>query len=116
FGPGIFRKTGGRLPWSARFALAPILLGHCLSLVYYRRQCRPWDQAAPGVLIGRILTDAEAAEAVKQGVTAVLDLTAEFSEATPFFARRYHNLPLLDLTAPTPDQLREAVAFIGKEA
>ena len=39
-GPGIFRKTDGRLPWSTRFVLAPILIGHYLSLAYYRRQCR----------------------------------------------------------------------------
>ncbi len=63
--------------------LAPVLLGQQLSLLYYRRQCRPWDEAAPGVLIGRQLTDAEAAEAIRTGVTAVLDLTGEFSEAAP---------------------------------
>ena len=115
-GPGIFRKTDGRLPWSTRFVLAPILIGQYLSLVYYRRQCRAWDEVVPAVLIGRTLTEAEAAEAVKQGVTAVLDLTAEFSEAAPFRATRYRNLPILDLTAPTQDQLHEAVAFIAEEA
>lgn len=115
-GPGIFRKTNGCLPWSTRFVLAPILIGQYLSLVYYRRQCRVWDEVAPAVLIGRTLSNAEAAEAVKQGVTAVLDLTAEFSEATPFRDTTYLNLPILDLTAPTQDQLREAVAFITEEA
>ncbi len=64
--------------------LAPVLIGQYLSLVYYRRQCRAWDEVVPAVLIGRTLTEAEAAEAVKQGVTAVLDLTAEFSEAAAF--------------------------------
>lgn len=49
-------------------------------------------------------------------MTAVLDLTAEFSEATPFLGRVYRNIPILDLTAPSPDQLREAVAFIRDEA
>jgi hypothetical protein len=39
-GPGIFRKTDGRLPLSTRFVLAPVLLGQYLSLAYYRRQCR----------------------------------------------------------------------------
>ena len=50
------------------------------SLVYYRPQCRAWAEVVPGILIGRTLTEAEAAEVVKQGVMAVLDLTAEFSE------------------------------------
>ena len=116
FGPGIFRKADGRLPWSTRFVLAPILTGQYLSLVYYRGQCRAWDEVVPAVLIGRTLTEAEAAEAVKQGVTAVLDLTAEFSEAAAFRDTRYRNLPILDLTAPTQDQLHEAAAFIAEES
>jgi predicted protein tyrosine phosphatase len=116
FGPGIFRKTDGRLPLSTRFVLAPVLLGQYLSLVYYRRQCRAWDEVTPGLRIGRILTEAEAERAVKQGVTAVLDLTAEFSEPAALRATKYHNLPILDLTAPTQEQLREAVAFIAEEA
>jgi protein-tyrosine phosphatase/membrane-associated phospholipid phosphatase len=116
FGPGIFRKAGGRLPWSTRFVLAPILTGQYLSLVYYRRQCRAWDEVVPAILIGRTLTEAEAAEAKKQGVTAVLDLTAEFSEVAAFRATRYRNLPILDLTAPTQDQLHQAAAFIAEES
>jgi protein-tyrosine phosphatase/membrane-associated phospholipid phosphatase len=115
-GPGIFRKNDGRLPLSTRFVLAPALIGQYLSLVYYRRQCRAWDEVTRGVLIGCTLTDAEAAAAVKQGVTAVLDLTAEFSEAAPFRGAKYRNLPILDLTGPTQDQLHEAATFIAEEA
>jgi protein-tyrosine phosphatase len=47
-------------------------------------------------------------------VTAVLDLTSEFSEAKPFLATRYLNIPILDLTAPAQDQLRQMVDFIEK--
>jgi predicted protein tyrosine phosphatase len=114
-GPGIFRKTNGRLPLSTRLVLAPILVGQYLSLMYYRRRCRAWDRIAPGVILGRILSEAEAAEAIRQGVTAVLDLTAEFSEAAPFLATTYRSLPILDLTAPTQEQLWEASAFIAAE-
>jgi protein-tyrosine phosphatase len=115
-GPGIFHKTDGRLPWSTRFVLAPMLIGQYMSLVYYRRSCRAWDEVVPAVLIGRTLTEAEAAEAIKQGVTAVLDLTAEFSEAAAFRNTTYRNLPILDLTTPTQEQLNEAAAFIAEEA
>jgi protein-tyrosine phosphatase len=115
-GPGIYRKAGGRLPLSTRFVLAPLLIGQHLSLAYYRRRCRAWDKVAPGVWIGRILTEAEATEAVKQGVTAVLDLTAEFSETAPLRMANYRNLPILDLTAPTDGQLADAVAFIIEQA
>jgi hypothetical protein len=114
-GPGIFRKTGGRLPLSTRFVLAPVVLGQYLAIAYYRRQCRAWDEAAPGVWIGRRLMEGEAAAAIEAGVTAVLDLTAEMSEAGPFQALRYRNLPVVDLTAPTQEQLHEAVAFITAE-
>jgi protein-tyrosine phosphatase len=115
-GPGIYRKEHGRVPLSTRVLLAPVLLGQHLSLFYYRRRCPAWDDVCPGVLIGRVLNDAEAADAVHEGVTAVLDVTAEFSEAEPFLAVKYRHLPILDLTAPMLQQLRDAVQFIAAEA
>ena len=115
-GPGIFRKTDGRLHWSARLVLAPCLLGQQLSLFYYRRQCRPWDKVTPEVWIGRTLNHGEAAAATRLGVIAVLDLTAEFPEAKPFRALTYRNIPILDLTAPSIDQLREMAVFIDDES
>jgi membrane-associated phospholipid phosphatase len=115
-GPAIYRKCGGRLPAAARIVLAPLLLGQYASWLYYRRQCRAWDEAAPGVWIGRVLTPREARHATQQGVTAVLDLTAEFSEAAPLLALPYKNIPVLDLTAPTHDQLAEALRFISEHA
>jgi protein-tyrosine phosphatase/membrane-associated phospholipid phosphatase len=115
-GPGVFRKTAGRLPLSTRCVLAPVLLGQYLSLLWYRRQCRAWDEIAPGVLLGRTLTETEAAAAIPQGVTAVLDLTAEFPAPAAFRALRYRNLPILDLTWPTQEQLHEAAAFLATEA
>jgi len=49
-------------------------------------------------------------------VTAVLDLTAEFSEAKAFRGTCYRNIPILDLTAPSQEQLREMAAFIGEQS
>jgi len=112
-GPGVFRKTDGLLPLSTRFVLAPVLFGHYLSLAYYRRRCRAWDESARGVFIGSALTEAEATAALSQGVTAVLDLTAELPETALFRATKYCNIPILDLTAPAQHQLQEAVAFIA---
>jgi protein-tyrosine phosphatase/membrane-associated phospholipid phosphatase len=109
----VTRKQSGRLPTSTRLMLAPWLLGQHLSLVYYRRQCRPWDEVVPNVWMGRRLNGREAAAAVAAGVTAVLDLTGEFSEAEPFLAVPYLNLAVLDLTAPTQPQLRAAAGFIS---
>jgi protein-tyrosine phosphatase len=116
FGARVFRKSGGRLPFSTRLLLLPYLVGQHLSLLHYRRRCRARDQVVPGVWIGCKLHNRESAEARRQGVTAVLDLGAEFSEASPFLDATYLNLPILDLTAPTTNQLHEAVAFIQEQA
>jgi len=115
FGAVIYRKLNGRLAFSSRVLLVPIVAGQWLSLAYYRRQCRDWDEVVPGLWIGRRLNDREAQRAVAQGVTAVLDLTAEFSEPASFQGRHYLNIPVLDLTAPTEQQLRRASQFIAAE-
>jgi protein-tyrosine phosphatase len=109
----VTRKRNGRLPLAARVVLAPWLAGLYLSLLYYRRQSDAWNEVAPNVWIGRRLNDRDAARAVKAGVKAVLDLTGEFSEADPFLSLPYLNLQILDLTAPTPAQVRTALAFIS---
>jgi membrane-associated phospholipid phosphatase len=116
-GPGIFRKAYGRLPFSAKLVLAPVLAGQYVSWLYYKRQCRPWDEITPAVWIGRRLSNAEARAATDAGVTAVLDLSDAFSEARPFRElSHYRHIPVLDLTAPTPDQMSEAAAFIEEHA
>jgi predicted protein tyrosine phosphatase len=115
-GPIIFRKTGGQLPWSTWFVLGPCLVGQYLSLLYYRRQCRPWDKITPHVWIGCKLTDRKANTAIRAGVTAVLDLSAEFSEARPFRTIIYKDIPILDLTAPSSGQLSEMASFIAEQS
>jgi protein-tyrosine phosphatase len=111
-GPEVYRKRDGRLPWTTWWALGPCLLGQDLSRLYYRRKCRAWDQLTPQVWIGSVLSRGEAADAVRLGVTAVLDLTAEFSAPTPFREVTYRNIPILDLTAPRLEQLKEMAVFI----
>lgn len=115
-GPGIFRKRDGRLPWTTSWALGSCLLGQHLSRLYYRRQCRAWDELAPRIWIGSVLNRREAANAARLGVTAVLDLTSEFSAPAPFRALNYRNIPILDLTAPRLEQLQEIVSFIDDES
>jgi protein-tyrosine phosphatase len=112
----VFRKEDGVIPCSTWWALGPALLGQHLSRFYYRRQCRAWDEVTPNVWIGSALSEREARRAVEAGVTAVLDLTAEFTAATPFRATDYLNIQILDLTAPTQSQLDDIVAFIMEES
>lgn len=116
YGPGIYRKKNGRLPFIARWMLAPCLLGQYRSLLYYRRQCAAWNEVTPNVWIGTKLTRTEAEALRRKGVTAVLDLTCEFSEPDALLKLNYLNLPILDLTAPSQSQLQEAVEFITKES
>jgi len=115
-GPIIFHKTKGKLPWSTRFVLAPCLLGQYLSLLYYRSQCRPWDEVMPQIWIGGKLGSRSANKALRAGVASVLDLSAEFSEAKPFRENNYRNIPILDLTAPIQAQLAEMGEFIGNHS
>jgi membrane-associated phospholipid phosphatase len=115
-GPIIFRKEKGKLPLSAQFVLGPCLIGQYLSLLYYRRQYRCWDEITPRLWIGGKLRRRQAKSALRAGVTAVLDLSAEFSETKPFRTVRYRNIPILDLTAPTQEQLREMGRFICEQS
>ena len=115
-GPAVFYKSNGTLARSAWFVLWPCLVGHWLSHACYRRQCRPYDELAPGVWIGRRLTRGEATIAINQGVTSVLDLAAELDEVAAFRRLRYRSLPILDLTAPTMEQLDEGVRFLRAES
>ncbi len=111
-GPAIYGKRNGRISFLSRIVLAPTLVGQYLSLLHYRRQCRPWDEVSPGVFIGCRLTCTHANRLSNEGVGSVLDLTAEFSEIPVLRKMRYRNIPILDLTAPTPAQLNEAIHFI----
>jgi membrane-associated phospholipid phosphatase len=115
-GPGIFRKRRGRIHPAARLVLAPLLLAQRLSWLWYARECAPWDVLTDRVWIGRLLTPAQAALAVERGVTAVLDLTGEFTEAAPFLSVNYLHLPVMDLTAPTPAQLDAGAEFIREQS
>jgi protein-tyrosine phosphatase/membrane-associated phospholipid phosphatase len=115
-GASVYGKTGARLPLTSKLLLAPCLAGQQLSLAYYRRRSDLWNAVAPGVWIGARPSDAEARDLVALGVTAVLDLTAEFQEPEALVRTRYRCIPVLDLTAPTLSQLVEAVDFIDREA
>ena len=115
-GPRVFRKQNGRLRWTTWWALGPVLLGQHLSRLYYRRQCAAWDELTPRVWIGGVLSNREARAAASAGLTAVLDLTAEFSEPRPLRQLTYKNIATLDLTAPSQDQLEEILDFIEHES
>jgi len=108
----IFRKRDGKLPLSTWIVLGPYLLGARVSWWIYRRKRTPWIEIAPNVFRGRLLTNREAGDLINKGVTAVLDLTAEYPETKTFRGLQYLNVPILDLTKPSDEQLRSAIEFL----
>lgn len=70
----------------------------------------------PGVFFSRKVTRKEAAELVRGGDLAVIDLTAESNAPTAFREHaQYHNLPLLDLVPLKPEHFEAALALIRTE-
>jgi protein phosphatase len=116
FGPHVFHKRGGRLHPVTRIGLGPYLVGGWLTFPHYRRTAPPWVDLTPKLVLGRRLKDAEARAQVERGVRAVLDLTAECEAPPAFRALAYRNIPILDLTIPTPRQFADAVEFIRAHA
>ncbi len=112
FGPHVFRKRDGRMHPLNRVGLFPYELGSWLTFPHYRRTAPPWVEVTPQLILGRRLNDAEAREQIERGVRAVLDLTAECVAPPSFRALAYRNIPILDLTVPTPNQFADAVDFI----
>jgi hypothetical protein len=93
-------------------ALFPYLAGLHLSRRYhFRRTGSPWARIGDHLIIGRWPSDADAAQLIREGVTAVIDLTAEHDEPAALLSLSYLNLPILDLTAPTPEHCRRAADF-----
>jgi rhodanese-related sulfurtransferase len=117
FGAGarVLRKHRGRLPMMTQWLLAPWLLGQEISWWWYRRQGAKCDQLTPRVWMGSVPDHDAAYEMVHDGVTDVLDMTAEFEAPRAFRELPgYKNIPVMDLTAPTQAQLHDAAAFIEK--
>lgn len=108
-GPTFLRKWQGRQLGASAWLLAPYRWG---AAAVHRRLTADhpaWVELAPGLYLGRRLNSAEART---MPAPAVLDLTAEFDETPELLERTYRNVAVLDLTAPSPAQLHEAVDFL----
>jgi protein-tyrosine phosphatase len=102
--------ASGRLHPASTLVLAPFHVMNWLSLALFRAVGGvPYCEVAPDLLLGRRLTTREATNLC---VDNVLDLTAEFSECSALRGRRYHTVAMLDGTAPSDVQLREAVEWL----
>jgi membrane-associated phospholipid phosphatase len=109
-----FGKRNGRFPALAWLLYWPYLVGYRLTwmaILVRERGRPPFHQYAPGLWVGRRLTRAEARCLPVD--CHVIDLCSELSE-TESLRGRYYCLPLLDLQAPRPSQLRSVLATIGQ--
>jgi hypothetical protein len=116
-GPRVFGKRDtGRRSSASRVLFAPYFLLNAVVWQFHRAVSREpaFAEVAPNLFFGRRLTNTEARTAVaRAGWHAVLDLAPEFAEAPALSALpRYRSLPVLDATAPDPDQLRGAVRWL----
>ncbi len=106
---GFQKRADGRLSPAARWLFAPYLAAAWInSRLWTRRHPQP-DQVVDNVWLGRIPT---ARQLQDSPFDAVLDLCAELSLDPQ--GRPYHALPVLDLTAPTAEQCREAALAIER--
>ena len=120
FGAGprvLFKRADGRRfawAWAVHWPFFALTTVSYRLAVQFSREA-PFVQVAPNVLLGRRLTEAEARRA---GVRpAVLDLAAELTDPPLLRAApHYRSFPLLDATAPTLEQLRDAVRWVQAHA
>ncbi|HTL27749.1 MAG TPA: phosphatase PAP2/dual specificity phosphatase family protein [Tepidisphaeraceae bacterium] len=113
WGVQVFHKRHGRVPITTRVLLGPYYIGAALLWLWFRSR-EPWQEVAPNVLIGRWVDRAETQRLLEQGVSAVLDLSAEYPTPRGLLHLPYLNIQILDMTPPTVEQLQSATAFITR--
>lgn len=112
-----FKSKSSKLTIGSWPGLAPYLLMNACVFRIYRDTCREpaFVEVAPNLFFGRRLTSDEARNRTVAGWKNILDLAVEFSEVPGFRSLPgYRSLPVLDGTAPTQEQLQDAVAWIAK--
>jgi protein-tyrosine phosphatase/membrane-associated phospholipid phosphatase len=114
-GAVVLQKRDGVIARPARLVLAPYLLGAWVSAQLQNRGTAPLREVAPGLYLGRRPAATDAAALREAGITAVLDLTAEFSRAPVTAGLKYLGVSMLDLAAPTVAQLQRAAWLINEE-
>ena len=101
----------GRMAWPARWLLAPYRLAARVNAWCWTHRQRAADPVLPGVLLGRVPTQAEWEAA---GRPRILSLCAELQVPA---AARAHTLclPWLDLVAPPPAALHRAALMLARQ-
>ena len=117
----VFRKReGGQIPVYIRWLLIPFLLGVRIYNAVARKRdgLAGWHQVGERLYVGRRLFGSDIDALKQQGITAILDVTAEFdaldwsSESADI---HYLNIPVLDHKAPSEQQIHQAIQWIQQQ-
>lgn len=118
--PELFRKRAdGHIPWYASWLFIPFLLGTQLYNYYARKTDKvPNIQKIDEQLyLGTRLISRDIENLKNQGIDCILDVTAEF-DSLDWTSYRYDvdylNIPVLDHTSPTSEQLHLALNWIDQ--
>jgi hypothetical protein len=112
---GFLRKQDGRHGLVSWLLYWPYLLGYRLTwaAVLWRERGRPpFIRHDAGLWVGRRLTPAEARQ-LPPGCW-VIDLSCELAETPALRNARYRHVPLLDLHAPRPAQIRAVLRLLAE--
>ena len=100
----VFQKQAdGRLSAAATVLLLPYLMGVRLNMAYWLRGKAKTAQVRDDVWIGSI-------SGISDGLPAVLDVCAEYPH--PRYRGAYRVLPLLDMVAPSENDLMQAASLL----
>ncbi|OLF51475.1 phosphatase PAP2/dual specificity phosphatase family protein [Pseudomonas chlororaphis] len=106
---GFQKGADGRLGSATRWLLAPYLAAAWINSRWWTKAHPQPDEVVDNVWLGRIPTPGELQDSP---FSAVVDLCAELSLDGRHLP--YRCVPVLDLTAPTPEQCREAAQAIER--
>lgn len=100
----VFQKQAdGKLSAAAMVLLLPYLAGVRLNMAYWLRGKERMAQVRDGVWIGSV-------SGISDGLPAVLDVCAEYPR--PRYRGAYRVLPLLDMVAPSENDLMQAALLL----
>ena len=103
-GNAVFQKQAdGRLSAAATILLLPYLAGVRLNMAYWLRGKAKTARVRDDVLIGSV-------SGISDGLPAVLDVCAEYPR--PRYRGAYRALPLLDMVAPSENDLVQAAVLL----
>lgn len=110
------KRPDGTLHPLSYVLFGPLHALHWLSLLLAIRleRAKPLHEVAPNMWLGRRLLPHELGGLLGSKDVAVLDLTSEFAENRTLRRGKYLCLPILDHTAPTVEQINEALVFLDE--